>query len=534
MRVASKSVFALLAVLFGATASVALFPPGSTKVVEGVVAGPFQPIGGPAYSTTLTIHGDSKSCRSCSRLKLFEDGKLLGQPHSPLEEIRKTGSGTYSHWLYSLRFAASDNTDPRTNGRHYRFRSEVLRAPPWVPLASVIVAGLAALGLLTVLADGSNAFRARRLILGGVGLAGAVMIVEAMCYALLRSDLALAEGQHRRLYQWMTGDAGASNTHSDSELDGLAGTGVSSNFAPHPLMNFVLNPDATYMGVAQFDKQYLIRRTEPLRPREVVRWRALVLGGSTTFNEGVRLERDTWVRRLEVHIREANGDQFDVVNGGVGGYALVDNLLHYTLLLRELKPDLVILFTGINDVHGRLLGDTSLDYRGTRRPWAGGEAEWVRHLKPFFATSAARYIAWRRIKAGQIGHIYSLVMWDYPPLATWEDALRRHGPERYRSYLEFAIKLFQAQGHQVLVLPQVWKPRANSETDRVFGIGVDEHNLINADAARKFGVGYGDTLLAPKLFEQADMYDNCHFNVAGNKKMAAAVHELLRRSGIVN
>ena len=527
MPVASKSVLALLAVFFGATASLALFPPGSTKIVEGVVAGPIEPVGGSAYSSTLTIHGDGNSCRSCSRLKLYEDGKQLGQPHSSLEEIRKTGSGAYSHWRYSLRFAASDNTDPRTNGRHYRYRSEVLRAPPWVPLASLIVASVAAFGLLTVLADGAVG----GLILGGVWLAGAVLIVEVMCYVLLQSDMALAEGQRRRLYQWMTGDVGPSNTRSNSERDGMGGTGLSSNFAPHAFMNFVLNPDATYMGIAQFDKQYLIRRTEPLRPREYVRWRALVLGGSTTFNEGIRHERDTWVHQLEARIREANGDQFDVINGGVGGYALVDNLLHYTLLLRELKPDLVILFTGVNDVHARLFGDTSLDYRATRRRWAGGEAEWVQRLRPFFATSTARYIAWRRVN--QFGHIYSMVMWSYPPPSTWQDALRRHGPETYRSYLEHTIKLFQAQGHQVLVLPQVWKPRANNEFDRVFGIGVDEHNLVNADAARKFELMFGDTLLAANLFEQTDVYDNCHFNVAGNKKMAAAVHELLRRFGLV-
>ena len=81
------------------------------------------------------------------------------------------------------------------------------------------------------------------------------------------------------------------------------------------------------------------------------------------------------MHQLEACIREANGGQLDVINGGVGGYALVDNLLHYTVLLRELKPDLVILFRGINDVHARLWRDTSLDYRATRRRWAGGEAE---------------------------------------------------------------------------------------------------------------------------------------------------------------
>ena len=67
----------------------------------------------------------------------------------------------------------------------------------------------------------------------------------------------------------------------------------------------------------------------------------------------------------------------------------------------------------------------------------------------------------------------------------------------------------------------------------MFGIGVDEHNLVNADAERKYGLMFGDTLLAANLFEETDVYDNCHFNVTGNKKMAAAVHELLRRFELV-
>ena len=100
------------------------------------------------------------------------------------------------------------------------------------------------------------------------------------------------------------------------------------------------------------------------------------------------------------------------------------------------------------------------------------------------------------------------------------------------STLEHTIKLFQAQGHHVLVLPQVWKRPANNKSDRVFGIGVDQHNLVNADAARKFELMFGDALLPPDLFERTDVYDNCHFNIAGTKKMAAAVHELLRRFGL--
>lgn len=59
-----------------------------------------------------------------SQLLLFEDGKQLGPPHALHAEIREKGEGRYSHWTREgLYMSASDNTDPRTNGRSYEVAS---------------------------------------------------------------------------------------------------------------------------------------------------------------------------------------------------------------------------------------------------------------------------------------------------------------------------------------------------------------------------------------------------------------------------
>lgn len=51
---------------------------------------------------------------------LMEDGKPLGPARAPHAAIRTGGKGRYSHWNPAmLYFSASDNTDPRTNGREY-------------------------------------------------------------------------------------------------------------------------------------------------------------------------------------------------------------------------------------------------------------------------------------------------------------------------------------------------------------------------------------------------------------------------------
>ena len=54
-----------------------------------------------------------------SRLVVLENGIPLAKEHCSHDEIRKLGQGRYSHWCNTVYFAASDDTDPRTNGRTY-------------------------------------------------------------------------------------------------------------------------------------------------------------------------------------------------------------------------------------------------------------------------------------------------------------------------------------------------------------------------------------------------------------------------------
>lgn len=78
-----------------------------------------------------------------SRLQVLEDGHPLGPAHASHDEIRRLGEGRFSHWGIARRpgprrratrllnygstvlFSASDNSDPRTNGRSYTYRVEL-------------------------------------------------------------------------------------------------------------------------------------------------------------------------------------------------------------------------------------------------------------------------------------------------------------------------------------------------------------------------------------------------------------------------
>lgn len=91
------------------------------------------------------LAGDDSEAGNRSTIGLLENGKSLGPAHSSHEDIRRAGEGRFSHWGEGLYFSASDNTDPRTNGRAYAVRyAKPLPAPlRW----ALIVAGSVLLAL---------------------------------------------------------------------------------------------------------------------------------------------------------------------------------------------------------------------------------------------------------------------------------------------------------------------------------------------------------------------------------------------------
>ena len=71
------------------------------------------------YPFDIRYGGDTAQNGSYSKLRLFENGVELGPAHTPHATIQSSGGGRFSHWYKSLYFSASDNSDPRTNGRSY-------------------------------------------------------------------------------------------------------------------------------------------------------------------------------------------------------------------------------------------------------------------------------------------------------------------------------------------------------------------------------------------------------------------------------
>ena len=92
----------------------------------------------------LEIQGDSMTAARASLTRLKEDGKELGPPHSVHSEIRRVGTGMFSHWGSSLYFSSTDGRDPRTNGLAYAVE---LHPRVW-PVLWLVFGAAALIGIL--------------------------------------------------------------------------------------------------------------------------------------------------------------------------------------------------------------------------------------------------------------------------------------------------------------------------------------------------------------------------------------------------
>jgi lysophospholipase L1-like esterase len=78
-------------------------------------------------------------------------------------------------------------------------------------------------------------------------------------------------------------------------------------------------------------------------------FRIVALGGSSTFSYQTD-DDQIWTRRLEEKLRARFGDSIEVVNAGVPGYSAFESKINYVYRIRDLGPDVVLVYHAWNDM----------------------------------------------------------------------------------------------------------------------------------------------------------------------------------------
>lgn len=276
-----------------------------------------------------------------------------------------------------------------------------------------------------------------------------------------------------------------------------------------------------------------LRGPEVELPKPEGRFRVVCEGGSTTFDLLAADDASTWPARLGRLL----GPGADVVNAGFPGWTSVQSLVALELRDVDLAPDVVVVYSGINDLqpagHVPFARDYSVGH-GEILPRVLGA-----RTPPLPLVSRSVFIEWLRGKLRKPG--FAVDDHGYAPAWDWvggtrRDAMPEEAVEVFARNLRSTAAVARAFGARVLLVAQTARLRAGSETfDRAYleswtpGLtaagyldGVARYNAA-ARALGGEGVAAFVDPFADGSFGDADFADPVHFSAAGSDRFAARI-----------
>ncbi|MGZ5381764.1 MAG: SGNH/GDSL hydrolase family protein [Thermoanaerobaculia bacterium] len=321
---------------------------------------------------------------------------------------------------------------------------------------------------------------------------------------------------------------------------------VGKAYRLHPLLIVAGRPDAVLEAAGHVvhlnarGQRVTNVRDVPV-PKPAGTWRVVCEGGSTTFDLLAPDDAGTWPARLGTLL----GPRADVVNGGFPGWTSLESMVALAIRDLDLQPDLVVVFSGVNDLqpasHVPFTPDYTLGHADILPRVTGVAPVPVRFV------SRLVFVEWLRGRLKPQGSAQAAE--GYAPSYEWKG-----GPKRddipaeavavYERNLRSTIAVAAAHGARTLLVAQSARVRARHETaDREWlegwtpGLtatgylaGLARYNAV----ARKLGDEGLALFLDPfgaGNFTDAHFLDPVHFSSAGSDLFAKTLAAFLDASG---
>lgn len=301
----------------------------------------------------------------------------------------------------------------------------------------------------------------------------------------------------------------------------------------HARLRHALVRDFSYFGWFRTDTAGF-RWTDDGRRVAGGRPTILVLGESTTFDTSVSPDLRAWPARLEACLRE-DGPGFTgmVLNGGVSGYTVVDNLIRFETDLADFQPDVLVLYHGHNDLHATFIGALRGGRRDKHRP---GQAEPVAPWRAWLEVNSLLY-------AKVVGRVRALQFKARQERAgarsvpDWNDVLNK-GAARFERDLETFLAVARTRGIPVVLMTVVHVSGGDSVAasdaivqrwaNTVVGVpvsvvleGYRRFNARIAAVAKRHNLplidGAASSVIGPEFYAEGDAI---HFNRLGADRFA--------------
>lgn len=128
---------------------------------------------------------------------------------------------------------------------------------------------------------------------------------------------------------------------------------TSQRLSPSRYLSYTTTPDYNYILNKHNSLGYRGGEIEFPKPKNV--YRIVCLGGSTTYSEGVNDYRESYPYLLEKSLKASGWDGVEVINAGVPGYSSLETLINFQIRVRDLIPDMIVIYQNVNDLHSRLV-----------------------------------------------------------------------------------------------------------------------------------------------------------------------------------
>lgn len=308
---------------------------------------------------------------------------------------------------------------------------------------------------------------------------------------------------------------------------------------PHPYLPYVYKPhaaieNAEVAGYPLHQGRYEFRpvRTNNIRHfnedvssrKKPGTWRVMCLGGSTTANSiweiGNPREYSYPLCLREALAGRLEGHRFEVLNCGMGGWTSAEVFVNFALHLIDLKPDIVVLYHGFNDLEASLTAPFSSDYSHSRKNF--GEAYARIRLASYLPNLRFwKFYAYLKGKLMGFGNVrYDVLSSIRARPADLENPFM--GLEAERRNVRHLIHLCQANGIQVILSTFAYHVYQAVSTDRrtlKYRDGVTLENAMIRDVAKEHALPLVD-IAAMIPNDDAYFVDVAHFTPKGMQFLA--------------
>jgi len=279
--------------------------------------------------------------------------------------------------------------------------------------------------------------------------------------------------------------------------------------------------------------------------------RIMIVGGSTTFDTFVRGDDKAWPAQLQAELtRLRRGHEVEVVNAGVPGYRLLDNIIRLQTELYRFRPDVIVYYEAHNDIFAAFRQAVSTqeptntpEEMPVVTPWH----QWLEQHSMLYAKVLSRLLSVEfsrtsRSESSRIASRDSLLQ-----------ATVDNGAASFERDLTSFVLIAQSVGARVVVpeVVHVTGPRVEAERDaEVRGLWLTSvpfappeivlhayarYDDVARTVAKKYGATYVPTvdfgLVGTGWYSPGDPI---HFNDVGAARMGAAMARALVAGAVVD